>query len=119
MRDQWPRALLRAALRESGYDAAGTRTLEGAVHLARPEPGRGAVAAIVLGQEAVTERDRPALEQLRRVTPGPILLIAPAGRAVEEGPWARIIRRPVMVGELAEAVENLAPLPRAGRRPID
>jgi hypothetical protein len=119
LRDQWPRALLRAALREAGYDAAGTRTLDGAVHLARPEPGRGAVAAIVLGHEALTQPDGPALERLRRFTPAPILLVAPAGRTIEDGPWARVLRRPVSVGELAGAVASLAPLPPADRHPID
>jgi hypothetical protein len=119
MLDQWPRALLRAALREAGYDAAGTRSLDGARRLGQPEAGRGAVGLIVLGQEAVTPADQPDLERLRHATQAPILLVAPAGREVADGPWTRVVRRPVSIGELVHAVERLIPLPSGARHPID
>ena len=118
MPEQWPRALLRAALREAGYDAAGTRSLGGALRLAQPEAGRGAVGLVVLGREAYTGADRPELEQLRRITGAPVILVAPAGRAVE-GPWAQVVRRPVSIGELVRASEALLPLPPGNRGPID
>jgi hypothetical protein len=119
MPEQWPRALLRAALREAGYDAAGTRTLGGALRLAEPEAGRGPVGLIVLGQEAFGSADHPTLERLRQATPAPILLVAPGGLRHAEGPWAGVIRRPVSIGELVRSVEGLLPLPPDARHPID
>ena len=119
MLDQWPRVLLRAALREAGYDAIGTRSLAGALRLAEPEAEHGSVGVVVLGQEAFTRADLPDLERLRLATHAPILLLAAAGRVVEEGPWVRVLRRPVSIGELVLSVESLLPLPPAARRPID
>ena len=119
MGEQWPRALLRAALREAGYDAAGTRTLGGALRLAEPALGRGAAGLIVLAQDAYTDADHPDLERLRSATQAPVLLIAPAGREVEGGPWVGVVRRPVSIGELVRTVEKLMPLPPTARHPID
>jgi len=118
MLEQWPRALLRAALREAGYDAAGTRSLGGALRLAEPEAGRGPVGLVVLGQEACTDGDRPELGRLRHITGAPVLLVAPAGRAVE-GPWAQVVRRPVSIGDLVRTIEARLPLPPGHRRPIE
>jgi hypothetical protein len=117
--DQWPRALLRAALREAGYDAAGTRALGGALRLAEPEAGRGPVGLIVIGQDAFTPAERPDLERLRRTTGAPTLLIASAGREVEEEPGIQVIRRPVSIGELVRTIERLVPLRPDARHPID
>jgi hypothetical protein len=119
MPDQWPRALLRAALREAGYDAAGTRALGGTRHLAEADPDRGRVGLIVLGQEALTGADRQELDRLRRGTGAPILLLAPATRQVEAGPWTQVIRRPASIQDLVRAIERLLPLPPEARHPID
>ncbi len=119
MTDQWPRALLRAALREGGYDAVGTRAIAGAVRLTAPDPDRGPVKLVILGQEALTGADRHDLDQLRTATGAPIVLLAPGGRPVETGHWAQVIRRPVSIGTLVRAVEALIPLPSDARRPVD
>ena len=119
MTDQWPRALLRAALREGGYDAVGTRAIAGAVRLAAPDPDRGPVKLVILAREVLTGADRHDLDQLRAATDAPIVLLAPAGRPVEAGPWAQVIRRPVSIGALVGAVETLVPLPPDARRPVD
>jgi hypothetical protein len=119
MTDQWPRALLRAALRECGYDAVGTRTMAGAARLAAPDRSRGSVGLVVLAQESLTGADRSDLDRLRGATGAPIVLLAPATRRVEAGPWTRVIRRPVSVGTLVTAVETLVPLPLDARRPVD
>src|SRR3954468_17682428 len=69
MTDQWPRALLRAALRECGYDAVGTRSVAGAARLAAPDEGRGPVGLVVLEQETLTGGTRepgPAAVGARR-----------------------------------------------------
>lgn len=116
---QWPRALLRAALREAGYDASGTRALRAALHLAAPGAGRAPVRLVVLDQEALTEEDGHDLEELRRSSGASVMLLAPAMRRVPEGPWSRVVRRPTSIGTLVQAIECLVPLAPEARRPID
>jgi hypothetical protein len=119
MTDQWPRALLRAALREDGYDAVGTRAIAGAVRLATPDPDRGPVRLVILAQEALTGTAGRDLDRLRAATDAPIVLLAPAGRPVEAGAWTQVVRRPVSIGALVGAVETIVPLPPDARRPVD
>jgi hypothetical protein len=116
---QWPRALLRAALREVGYDASGTRALKGALHQAASEAGRGPVRLVVLDQDALTAADERHLEALRRITDAPIVLLAPVMRGVREGPWTRVVRRPISIGTLVQVIETLVPLAAEARHPID
>jgi hypothetical protein len=119
MATQWPRALLRAALREIGYDAVGTRTVSGARLLLASGEGRGPVRLILMDQDALTENAQADLDRLRRATDAALVLLAPATRRVSEGSWTGVLRRPVTVGELAQAIERMVPLPPAARRPID
>ena len=116
---QWPRALLRAALREVGYDAIGTRTVKGAQVLLPSGEGRGRVRLILIDQDALTEEAQGDLETLRRGSDAPLVLLAPATRRVSEVGWTGVLRRPLTVGELAQAIERLVPLSPAARRPID
>jgi hypothetical protein len=119
---QWPRALLRAALREVGYDAIGTRTVKGARVLLLSGEGRGPVRLILIDQDALTEDAQEDLEMLRRGSDAPLVplvLVAPATRRVSEGGWTGVLRRPLTVGELAQAIERLVPLLPAARRPVD
>lgn len=116
---QWPRALLRAALRELGYDAVGTRTLSGARSLLPSREGRGPVRLILVDQDALTGDADGDLEQLHRWTNAPLVLLAPATRRVSEGVWAGVLRRPLTIGELAQSIERLVPLAPEARRPID
>ena len=119
MPDQWPRALLRAALREIGYDASGTRALTGAVYQTVPEPGRGPVRLVVLDQSALTPAGERHLEALRQSTGAPIVLLARGTSRVREGPWARVVRRPTSIGSLVQAIETLIPLSAEARQPVD
>src|SRR2546421_8749927 len=113
---QWPRALLRAALREEGYDASGTRAVNGALYQAAPDPARGPVRLVLADQDALDEGDVRDIEDLRVRTSGaPIVLLAPATRRVQEGPWAHVIRRPISISELVRAIESLVPLPAEAR----
>jgi hypothetical protein len=117
---QWPRALLRAALREVGYDAIGTRALNSAVFQAAPDSSRGQVRLLVLDQEALIEDEADDLDALRtRAVAAPVLLLAPATRRVREGPWIRVIRRPTTIAALVQEIESLVPLPPEARLPID
>jgi hypothetical protein len=123
--DQWPRATLRAALREIGYDAIGTRSLSGALAYPAQVKGRGPVRAIVVDASAVTPsgsdehsgEDRAAL--LQRYGPVPLLLLASAVRADPPGAWTRIVRRPFSIQEVVAAVSDVVPLAPELRRPID
>jgi DNA-binding response OmpR family regulator len=117
---QWPRALLRAALREVGYDASGTRALKAAIYQAASDSTRGPVRLVVIDQDALTEEDGHHLEDLRGRTSGaPIVLLAPVTRRVREGPWTRVIHRPTSIAALVQAIETLIPLPPEARQPID
>jgi hypothetical protein len=117
---QWPRALLRAALREEGYDASGTRALNGALYQAAPDPTRGPVRLVLIDQDTLVEGDQAQVEELRgRISGAPILLLAPATRRVQEGPWDRVIRRPTSIAALVRAIGALVPLPPGVRHPID
>jgi hypothetical protein len=117
---QWPRALLRAALREVGYDASGTRALKSAVYQAAHDSARGPMRLVVLDQEALAEDEAGDLEALRsRIFAAPIVLLAPATRRVRGGPWARVIRRPTSIADLVQEIESLIPLAPEARRPID
>ena len=116
---QWPRALLRAALREVGYDAIGTRTVRGARTLLTSGEGRGPVRLILLDQDALTHDAQIDLDKLRRAADASLVLLAPATRRVSEGVWTGVLRRPLTVGELAQAIERLVPLSPEARRPID
>jgi DNA-binding response OmpR family regulator len=117
---QWPRALLRAALREEGYDASGTRAVDGALYQAAPDPARGPVRLVLVDQDALDETAVHLIDDLRsRISGAPMVLLAPATRQVQEGPWTRVIRRPISIAALVQAIESLAPLPPRARHPID
>ena len=118
MPEQWPRALLRAALREVGYDATGTRVPGMVPRRITAEPGRGPVRLAVLDQEAVTDADEPDLEALRSAGI-PLVLLAPGVLRVREGSWAQVIRRPFSIGDVVQAIERLVPLAPEARRPVD
>jgi DNA-binding response OmpR family regulator len=119
MPTQWPRALLRAALREIGYDAIGTRTVRGARRLLASDEGRGPVRLILLDQDALTEDAQGDLDKLRRASDAALVLLAPATRRVSEGGWTGVLRRPLTVGELTQAIERLVPLTPTARRSVD
>ena len=117
---QWPRALLRAALREVGYDASGSRGLKAALYQVAPNSARGPVRLVVLDQEALAEAEGSDLEALlSRTLAAPIVFLASVTRRVREGPWTRVIRRPTSIAALVQEVETLLPLAPEARRPID
>jgi hypothetical protein len=121
MPEQWPRALLRAALRDVGYDAVGTRTLETAMRLRASDPERGPVRLIIVDQAALSGADSG--EQLARLLARhgepATLLLARATAEVPAGPWRRVLRRPVSVADVVVATEELLPLPAAERHPLE
>ena len=117
--DQWPRAHIRAALRETGYDAIGAASVPDALAHRAFEPERGAVGAIVLDAAAVHDHDA-ALERLQhRHANAPVILLTSAVVQPPVGEWDRVLRRPFTVEDVVRAVSALAPLPEDQRRPVD
>lgn len=122
MPEQWPRALVRAALREEGYDAVGARSLREAVTIPKAAPERGPVCLVIVDAGAV-EADAEAATLIgvlsRAHEDGRWLLVAPAARATPPGPWDHVVRRPVAVEDVVAEVRRLLPLPAEARRPLD
>jgi len=117
MPDQWTRALLRASLREVGYDAVGTRTLHSAMRIRVNEPDRAAVALIIIDQAAVD--DLRAVQILLERHHAQAMLIARRTTATPAGPWQRVVYRPISVEEIVRVVEDLLPLSAERRYPLD
>ena len=117
MPDQWTRALLRAALREVGYDAVGTRTLQSALRIRVAEPDRGAVELVIFAQDAVG--DVEVVKQLLERHGAAALLIARRTSATPAGPWQHIIYRPISIEEIVNAVEKFLPLRKTLRHPLN
>jgi hypothetical protein len=111
--------MLRAALREAGYDAIGARDMDDAARYRPIEPGRGPVNLVLVDQDATPN----AMDDLRDILAShhdpPSVLVSHATQATPEGQWSRVIRRPVSVAELVTAVESELPLPIEGRHPLD
>jgi hypothetical protein len=127
MPEQWPRALLRAALREVGYDALGAPGLAGAQRYRVQAPGRGPVRLILVDQAALQgDEAHPLLTTLlhRYGDPAAILLarVVPMSgppEKAEPAPWTRVIRRPVSIDGIVAVVRELLPLPPGKSRPLD
>ncbi|HEX5831796.1 MAG TPA: hypothetical protein VFY16_12500 [Gemmatimonadaceae bacterium] len=121
--DQWSRALLRAALREEGYDAVGARHPIEALRYHAQEPDRGPVRLVVADQDALGDADDGLgadilARVLARHGDPPTLLLGRATHATPAGPWRRVIRRPASMAEVVEGVRMLLPLPPASRHPL-
>jgi DNA-binding response OmpR family regulator len=107
--DHWPRAYLRAELLERGFDADGYATVRDAVRaLALSRARRPALIVVDLSGQAGDERLVSALFR-----PGaPVVAIVGAAAASDlhtrAHPWAAVLRRPVTIGAIADAVERLA-----------
>ena len=120
MPDQWRRALLRGALREAGYDAVGARGLREARIVKPRVPARGPVRLVVVDQDALGVAERSHLDALRTQHDDPdVVLLARATVQAPPGPWKKVLRRPVSVAELVNAVEALVPLPPELHHAID
>jgi len=120
MAERWTRALLRAALREEGYDAVGSRGVREAFRLRPDDPGRGPIQILIVDQDALSEVSPSLVAALvARLGAPATILIRRVMTATPPGEWRRVLRRPVSVEEIVEVTRELLPLPRDARHPVD
>jgi DNA-binding response OmpR family regulator len=120
MPEQWRRALLRAALREAGYDAVGTRDLDNALRIPPAERDRGPVRLVVIDQQALGRGSDAKLEQLLAREGRPkTILISSATTARPTGPWDRVLSRPLSIADVVASTQELVPLPPEARHALD
>lgn len=120
MPEQWTRALIRAALREEGYDAVGSRGVREAFRVRPDDPERGPVRILIIDHDALSPSVHALVPSLEARLGGPeTILIRRATRSVPNGNWRRVLQRPVSVGAVVDLVRELAPLPASARHPID
>jgi hypothetical protein len=116
----WHRALLRAQLREVGYDAVGASDLAEALAYDATEPGRGAVRLVVVDQSALLGLDSGVLSKLlERHGRPPSVLIQSAGLSRLAGRWQHVLHRPVSIASIVDCVRTLLPLEPAEIHPVD
>jgi hypothetical protein len=115
---QWPRALLRAALRQEGYDALGARDLREALAHPEAEGDRGPVGLIILDREVLADSDALA-ELLKRYRNPVTLVLESAFHPSVQGPWQHVLRHPVTIADIVSTTQQLLPLPSPASHPID
>ena len=107
--DHWPRAYLRAELIERGYDAVGFVSLSDALarlHVSGGAP-RPRLAVVDLAGQAAELKLLPALARAGVPLVGIGAAAATAADAVQQVPWAAYLRRPLTIGDIADAVDGL------------
>jgi hypothetical protein len=116
---QWPRALLRAALRHDGYDALGARDLKEALSYPEDEGKRGPVRLIILDQEVLEGHDSLVAELLGRHRDALTLVLESAFRPSVQASWPHLLRHPVTIADIVRTTHELVPLPSSAVHPID
>ena len=105
--DHWPRAYLRAELIERGYDAEGFVTLTELLVRLALSPVRPALAVVDLRGQELKERGLAALLDAGF----PVIAIGGAteweNEQLRTRRWARFLRRPLTIGEVADEVDRL------------
>ena len=116
---QWPRALLRAALRHEGYDALGARDLTEALSYPESEERRGPVRLIILDQEALEGHDSLIAELTRHYPDALTLVLESALRPSVQASWPHVLRHPVSIADIVNTTQQLIPLSSPAAHPID
>jgi CheY-like chemotaxis protein len=115
---QWPRALLRAALRHEGYDALGARDLREALAYPEAEDDRGPLGLIILDRDVLG--DNAAVAQLLKRYPTALtLVLESAFHPPVQEPWQHVLRHPVTIADIVSTTQQLLPLPSPAAHPID
>ena len=106
--EQWPRACLRAELIERGYDPRGFITIRDALaSLPRDESSMPELIILELRGQSL---NRQLVEEFANLRIPTIVL---GGNAelneplIQQNQWAAVLRRPVSLGNIADAVEKI------------
>lgn len=118
MADQRLRPLLRAALRQIGYDALGARDIEEALSYPVADRGRGPVRLIIHDQALQDIPESLWTRLIDRYSQPATLLLASA-LAPHSSCSGAVIQRPTSIAEIARAVQARLPLPEGAVHPID
>ncbi|HEY3013024.1 MAG TPA: hypothetical protein VGJ36_09775 [Gemmatimonadales bacterium] len=119
MAAQWPRALLRAALRQEGYDALGARDLGEALSYPEVEEKRGPVRLLILDQDLLRGNDELVAELLGRHHDALTLVLESAFHPSISGAWSQVLRHPVTIADISKTTQELLPLPSEAAHPLD
>ena len=108
--EQWARAGLRAELRERGVDAVGVRDIPEAL-TQHPHSERGPVRLLIIDQDTLRDDVHAGMLGRVRVRLGDphVILLSHATRETPPGDWTVILRRPVTIGAVVDAVQRLLP----------
>ena len=106
--EQWPRAYIRAELLERGYDPISFERVSVALaELRRPITARPQVIVLELRGQKITPR---ILELMAGAN---VPMIAIGGMLelndpmIKDFKWAELLRRPVSIGRIADAIEKI------------
>jgi hypothetical protein len=119
MGDQWPRALLRAELLETGYEAVGARSLEEGLQRIGAPPERGAVRVVVVDWDSAADIEAEGRDLAELGIGVQRVLVAKGGATLPPGDWSRVLRRPVSIGDIVDVVRSLVPVTVTGSGTID
>jgi hypothetical protein len=101
--DHWPRALLRAELLERGYDAIGFASLDDAIlRLATERRRRPRLVVVNLAGQDLT----PGAVALLGAGGVPVFGLAAAAQSGGDLGLTAVLRRPVSLGQIADAVQR-------------
>jgi hypothetical protein len=111
--DHWPRAYLRAELIERGYTAVGFVAVKDAIFRLIVSPAeRPALLVVDLHGQTLDDKQSNAL--LHRRVPVIAIADAPSSAIAPPGLFVEILRRPLTIGAIADAVDRR--MDRAARR---
>jgi DNA-binding NtrC family response regulator len=111
--EQWPRACLRAELIERGYDPYGFITIREALDSLsrRPRTSKPELIVLELRGQDLTAQVIEAVRSLRI----PTIVLGGAEELneplVQAQQWQIVLKRPVSLGNIADAVEEIIPIP--------
>lgn len=116
-----PRALLRAALRQAGYDALGASNLEEALAYPVSEANRGPVRLVIFDQGVIPDEQDGLVARLlnRHGEPSTLLLANAVVPPRNAQWWGQVIQRPFSIADVMGAVQQLLALPPASAPPLD
>ncbi len=111
--EHWPRSALRAELIERGYEAVGHVTLDEALSRLRAVPVEARPRAIVMDLRGQEINPGVLRELIQSSIPTIILggMTELSDALIQEHRWAAVMKRPILLGEIADRIEKMVPAP--------